>query len=93
MSFHIALVIARLALVVAGLILVYISYQARKKIANKPPFVVLSVAFLLITLGAVIEGILSEFFQYSLVAAHTIEALITAVGFALVLYAIYVTKD
>lgn len=89
---HIILVAVRLAVVVAGLALAYLSYRAYRKKSNVIPMLALSAAFTLITLGAVIEGVLFEFVGYGLMQVHIIESAIVAVGLAIVLFAIHATK-
>jgi hypothetical protein len=94
MVVHLVLVSVRLAVVVAGLALAYLSYRGyRRKGSNSGSLLALSVAFILIVLGAVVEGILYEFMGYSLTLVHTVESAITAAGLAVVLFAIHATRE
>lgn len=89
---HLALIGVRLAIVAAGLALAYLSFRAYRKSSGTGPLLALSAAFTLITVGAVIEGVLFEFVGYSLTQVHAIESAVTAIGLAIVLYAIQSTR-
>lgn len=51
-------------------------------------YLLLTAGFGFVTLGTIVEGILFEFARWDLLDAHTTEALLGAVGFALVLLTI-----
>ena len=88
MGFHTILAAIRIAIVINGLIIAYLCYKAYKR-EKLVEFTLLTIAFTLITVGILIEGILFEFFRMSLVDVHTFESLVTAVGYIIILYAIY----
>lgn len=92
MVFHIVLVAVRLAIVAAGAALAFLCYRTyRRKRENS--LLHLAVGFILVTMGAVVEGALYEFLKIGLLEVHTIESAIVAAGFSVVLYAIYTTKQ
>ncbi|MFQ5908001.1 MAG: hypothetical protein ACE5JE_04110 [Thermoplasmata archaeon] len=86
---HPTLAVFRLAIVAAGAIVTLwglrMVVQAR---GHRDTFLFLTAGFALLTLGAVVEGVLFEFFGWDLTPAHTAEALIAALGFALILISI-----
>lgn len=89
MTEHYLLVGLRVAIVVAGALLAFRSFQmARRSADERRSFMLLCVGFGLVSLGAIIEGVLFEFVGLSLLNAHTVEAVVSAVGFSLVLAAI-----
>ncbi len=51
-------------------------------------YLLLMLGFGLVTLGALVEGVLFEFGGYALLEAHTAEAFATAAGLALILLSI-----
>jgi hypothetical protein len=89
MTEHPTLIIIRLAIVAAGAVVTLwglrMVVQSR---GHRGIFLLLTAGFALLTLGAVVEGVLFELFGWDLVAAHTAEALTAAVGFALILISI-----
>ncbi len=92
MVLHFILVGVRLAVVVAGLVLTYVSYDSYRRRHNSGSLLALSIAFALITLGAVVEGVLFEAVGYSLTQVHAAESAVTAVALMITLFAIYITR-
>jgi hypothetical protein len=89
MTLHEALVAVRLGIVVAGglaglwsLRLAYASTRARWA------YLLLGIGFGLIAFGAIAEGLLYEFAGWDLLAAHSVEALVSIAGFSSILGAI-----
>ncbi len=89
MTEHPYLVILRLAIVGVGAVVTLwglrMVVQGR---GHRSTFLLLTTGFALLTIGAVVEGILFEFFGWDLAAAHTVEALTAALGFVLILVSI-----
>jgi hypothetical protein len=89
MTEHPTLIIFRLAIVAAGAIVTLwglrMVVQGR---GHRGTFLFLTAGFALLTLGAVVEGVLFEFFGWDLVSAHTAEALTAVLGFVLILISI-----
>jgi hypothetical protein len=86
---HSTLIIFRLAIVAAGGIVTLwglrMVVQGR---GHRGTFLLLTAGFAFLTLGAIMEGVLFEFFGWDLASAHTAEALTAALGFALILISI-----
>ncbi len=53
---------------------------------------ILGIGFGIITASAVMEGILFEFFGFSLLDTHLIESLGIALGFSVIIYSIFGPK-
>ena len=53
----------------------------------------LAIGFILITVGAIIEGILFEFFDYSLLEVNIVGSMVTLGGLIFVVYSIYGTSN
>ncbi len=53
----------------------------------------LAIGFSLITLGSIIEGVLFEFFGYSLLEVNIVASIITLAGLISVVYSIYGTSN
>lgn len=89
MTGHDLLVALRLGVVAVGGLTALWSLRMSLRSRSQPKvYFLLAAGFGLITLGAVVEGILFEFAGWSLLSAHTTEAAVSVAGFALVLLAI-----
>jgi len=83
-----ALRIVKIALVVLGGVVVYLSGRAWRRQKSSAMFF-LSVGFALISAGAVAAGILFEFLSYGLEEVSIIEGIVQILGFGLIIYSIY----
>lgn len=89
MNEHDVLVALRLAIVAVGALVTYWGLRlARRAPDHRQTYLMLSVGFALVTLAAVVEGVLFEFEGWKLEDVHTLEAFVSAGGFALILGAI-----
>jgi hypothetical protein len=92
MSFHdaVTLLVAlkTVTLVVGGLITFY-AYQAYRRTKSRP-LGALAVGFGVITVGTLLSGVADRLFAVSLQWVLVLEAALTAVGFGVVLYSLYV---
>ena len=85
---HLELVIAKLIVVSLGLLIAYQAYRSYRRI-NGRPMLFVSIGFLFISVGSVIEGILYEFEVLSIFQASAIQTGIVAIGMVFVLYSLY----
>lgn len=85
---HQALVIAKLVTMGLGLLIAYQAYLGYRRHDSRPLRYV-AVGFLLISVGAVLEGILFEVFGFSIFASGTIQTTLVAAGMLAVLYSLY----
>ncbi|MFQ5790033.1 MAG: hypothetical protein ACE5JL_03830 [Dehalococcoidia bacterium] len=89
MTDHTLLVALRLSIVAVGSLVTLWSLRAAlRSLGHRVTYILLGLGFGLLTLGAVVEGILFEFAGWGLVSVHTVEAFLTATGFAVVLVSI-----
>jgi len=89
MTEHTILVALRLGIVAAGALAALWSLRLSLLSQDRRgTYLLLASGFGLVTLGAVVEGVLFEFARWSLLDAHTTEAFVGAAGFALVLLSI-----
>ncbi|MDX1534667.1 MAG: hypothetical protein R3291_03505 [Thermoplasmata archaeon] len=83
----------RVGVLVAGALVTWwalrLTIRAR---AHRGTYLLLGLGFGLVTLGALVEGILFEFGGWSLLAAHTAEAFVTAGGLGLILVSIILSR-
>lgn len=85
---HIELVIAKLVTVGLGLLITYQAYKGYRAHGNEAMRYV-AIGFLLISVGAVIEGMLFDIVGLSIFVAGTIQTTIVAVGMLVILYSLY----
>lgn len=85
---HIGLVIAKIVVVVLGLLIARQSYRAYLRYESRP-MLYLAVGFSIISVGAVIEAVLYEVVDLSIFYAGMIQTTIVAIGMVAVLYSLY----
>lgn len=74
-----------------GLGIAYLAYRAHQR--NKSSsLLMLSMGFLALAAGSIMEGMLYEFWNFDLLAAEAVRAAMTIVGFILILYSIRLLK-
>lgn len=91
MSYHTILVLVRLLIVALGAIIVHLALRSHRQHRSNAMLLV-SIGFTLITVGAVIEGVLFEFLGFDIFAAHTVESTLVALGFTVIIYSTYGTR-
>jgi len=82
----------KIAALVLGVFIVYLAYRGFRRNRSRPLLYV-AVGFALITGGTIAEGILYVILGSQLLAAITAGTAITVLGFAAIIYSIYVVKD
>lgn len=85
---HTELIIAKLITMALGIIIAAQAYRGYRR-SNSKPMLYVAVGFVLISIGAVIEGILFDVFHFSIFDAGTVQTGIVALGMLSVLYALY----
>lgn len=89
MTIHDLIVGLRIGVLIAGtLVTLWALRLALRAPSDRGTYSLLVLGFGLVTLGVVIEVALFQFAGWTLVAAHTAEALVTAGGLALILFSI-----
>lgn len=76
---------------IAGLSIVYFASKAYSK-SHLRPMVLLALAFLLITMASVVEGVLFEIYHFDVFDARAFRSAVMLGGLIAVLAAIYQTK-
>lgn len=85
---HIELVIAKLITVGLGLLIAQQAYRGYR-VHGSQPMLYVAIGFVLISIGAVIEGVLFEVVELDLFTAGAIQTSIVAVGMLVILYSLY----
>ena len=85
---HTELVIAKLIVVALGFLIAHQAFRSYRR-GNGRPMLFVSVGFIFISVGAVIEGILYEFDILTIYRASAIQTGIVAIGMLFVLYSLY----
>ncbi|MFA5862006.1 MAG: hypothetical protein WDA16_09970 [Candidatus Thermoplasmatota archaeon] len=75
--------------VVLGIVIVYLAAKSYRA-SRKRPIFLLTVAMALLTLGAISEGILFQGLRWTIEQSRLVEAVITLVAFAILVYSLYV---
>ncbi|MFB6085011.1 MAG: hypothetical protein ABEJ94_12285 [Halorientalis sp.] len=85
---HIELVIAKLATLGLGILIAYQAYRGYRVHGSKSMFYV-AIGFLVISVGAILEGILFDVLGMEIFVASAIQTGIVAVGMLVILYSLY----
>lgn len=86
-SEHLLLVFFKLLLVGLGSAIVFVSYDAHRRMGSRMMLFV-SMGFGLVTLGSLVEGILFEFLGYSFVEVHVVESTMVLAGLLALIYSL-----
>lgn len=86
---NVVLVVSQTAIVILGGSISYFAFKAYNRTAN-PALRALSIGFGVVTVGAVAGGVLHHLFDVELAAGIAINSVLTAIGFAVVTYSLYV---
>jgi len=86
--YDVLLILSETAIVFLGGILVYVSLRAYRRHGSRS-MLVMSLAFVLILLGSIIEEITLEFLGYHMIESHILENTIVALGLLILVYSIY----
>lgn len=81
--------VLKLFTVAAGLYIVYLGTRAYQKNPQRP-LLWLVVGILVLTLGAISEGAAYQGLNWSLDQSHVFEALVTLLGFGILVYSVWV---
>lgn len=84
--------IVKMVIVAIGAFIVHLMFKTHRRIGSQS-MLWLAIGFSLITLGAIVEGILFEFLGYTLLEVNIIGSIVTLCGLISVLYSIYGTSN
>ncbi|MEF8781592.1 MAG: hypothetical protein V5A39_10215 [Haloarculaceae archaeon] len=85
---HLELVVAKLITMGLGFLIAYQAYRGYRVYGSEPMLYV-AIGFLFVSVGAIVEGILFDVFQFSIFLAGTVQTAIVAVGMVIILYSLY----
>ncbi|MDH5019790.1 DUF7521 family protein [Halobacterium rubrum] len=85
---HIELVVAKLVTMGLGFLVAYQAFRGYREFGSEPMLYV-AVGFVVISVGAVIEGVLFEVVGLSIFLAGTVQTAVVAVGMLVILYSLY----
>lgn len=85
---HVELVVAKLITVLIGLVIAATAYRGYRR-SGSEPMRSLAVGFVVISVGAVVEGVLFDVFGFSIFWAGTVQTAIVAAGMLVILYSLY----
>lgn len=71
-----------------GFVVVYLGAKSYRA-SRKRPILLLTVAMALMTLGAISEGIAFQGLRWTIEQSHLVEAVVTLVAFAVLVYSLY----
>ncbi|MBX0296921.1 DUF7521 family protein [Haloarcula nitratireducens] len=86
-----AIIVVKTVILLLGGGITYIAYKAYRR-TGAPSLRVLGVGFGIITLGALLAGIANQVLSVSLEMGVLINSLLVAVGFAVVMYSLYLER-
>ncbi|EFW91453.1 hypothetical protein ZOD2009_13836 [Haladaptatus paucihalophilus DX253] len=85
---HAGLIVAKIIVIILGVLIALQSYRAYRRYDNQP-MLFLAIGFVMISIGAVIEGILFDIANVSIFYSGMIQSIIVIVGMGFVLYSLY----
>lgn len=80
--------ILKLVTVVLGFVIVYLGLKAYRS-SRRKPLLYLTIGMLVMTLGAISEGLAFQGLDWDLNQSHLFEAVVTLVAFAILVYSLY----
>ncbi|MFB6071627.1 MAG: hypothetical protein ABEJ88_01520 [Halobacterium sp.] len=89
---HVELVVAKLVTVGLGALVAYQAYRGYR-VHGSEPMLYVAVGFLVISVGAVIEGVLYEVVGLTIFMAGAVQTTVVAVGMLIILYSLYGSVD
>ncbi|MFC6732743.1 MULTISPECIES: hypothetical protein [unclassified Haladaptatus] len=84
-----ALVVLKTLTLVLGGLITYYAYKAYRR-TESPALRALTVGFAIVTLGALMAGFADQVLRFDATTVALIESLLTTIGFAVLVYALYV---
>lgn len=87
-----AIVVVKTVILLLGTGITYIAYRAYRR-TGSPSLRVLGIGFGSITLGALLAGLADQILSVSLEMGVLINSVLVAIGFAIVMYSLYLERD
>lgn len=86
------LLLSEIAIICLGGVLVYVSMRAYRRSKSRS-MLAMSVGFLVMVLGSLVEETLVELFGFQLIESHALENSVVAVGLLFLVYSLYGTRE
>lgn len=83
-----AIIAAKSGILVLGGLITYFSFKAHRRTGSKA-LRALWIGFAFVTVGALIAGVLDQFFHLELQLSILIDSLLSLIGFAVITYSLY----
>ena len=87
----IAIIISKTAILILGSGIAYIAYKAHRR-TESPSLRALAFGFGIVTIGALLAGIAHQLLGVGLRTGIVINSTLTAFGFAIIIYSLYVQR-
>jgi O-antigen/teichoic acid export membrane protein len=84
----VAIVALKTVTLFLGCLITYLSYKAYRR-TGAPPLRYLSVGFGIVTLGALLAGVVDQVLQAGFALGQLVESALVALGFAIIVYSLY----
>lgn len=88
-SLAIGIIVTKTIILLLGSLITYLSYKAYRR-TQAPALRALAIGFGIITLGALLAGVADQLLGVSLATGMFINSILTALGFAIITYSLYV---
>ncbi|MFB6295907.1 MAG: hypothetical protein ABEH66_03580 [Halobacteriales archaeon] len=85
---HVELVVAKLITMGLGFLIAQQAYRGYRVHGSRPMLFV-AIGFVFISVGAIVEGLLFNVFEFSIFLAGTVQTTIVAIGMVVILYSLY----
>jgi heme/copper-type cytochrome/quinol oxidase subunit 3 len=90
-TISLAIIVIKTIILVVGSGIAFIAYKAHRR-TEAPSLRALAVGFGVVTLGALLAGIAHQVFDVSLQTGVLINSLLTALGFGIIMYSLYIER-
>lgn len=86
-----AVVVVKTVILLLGSGITYIAYKAYRR-TGSPSLQALGIGFSIITLGALLAGVADQFLSVSLEMGVLINSILVAIGFAAIMYSLFLER-
>lgn len=87
-----AIIVVKTVILLLGTGITVIAFKAYRR-TGAPSLRILGIGFGVMTLGALLAGIANQLFAVSLETGVLINSVLVAIGFAIILYSLYLERD
>lgn len=91
LTVNVAIILVKGFILVVGAGIALVAYRAYRK-TEDDSLRALAIGFGVVTLGALLAGILHKLFGISLLMGVLLDSVLTAIGFSIIIYSLYIVK-